>query len=118
MLLLQGEGCSGELCREDWLEQVCGFPSSGMKEVREGDPQARPLGGGLWRSLCRFRPEAGSWWCERGAPVEQGELYVVICEVGGAPGLEVVAGSSCVGDDVLFLQGGRCVAGPVPEEWS
>ncbi|XP_046799304.1 uncharacterized protein LOC112532614 [Gallus gallus] len=68
----QGEGCSGELCREGWLEQVCGFPSSGMKEVREGDPQARPLGGGLWRSLCRFRPEAGCWWCERGAPVEQG----------------------------------------------
>lgn len=68
----KGEGCSGELCREGWLEQVCGFPSSGMKEVREGDPQARPLGGGLWRSLCRFRPEAGCWWCERGAPVEQG----------------------------------------------
>ena len=73
-----------------------------MKEVREGEPQvgalmaegcpqACPLGGGLWRSLCRFRPEAGSWWCERGAPVEQGELYVVTCEVGGAPGLEAVA---------------------------
>ena len=62
-----------------------------MKEVREGDPQARPLGGGLWRSLCRFRLEAGSWRCERGAPVEQGELYVVTCEVGGAPGPEAVA---------------------------
>ena len=106
MLLLQGEGC-----REDWLEQVCSFPSGGMKEVREGEPQAgalvvegcpqeRPLGGGLWRSLRRFRLEAGSWRCERGAPVEQGELHVT-CEVGGAPGLEVVAGSSCVGDDVL-----------------
>lgn len=45
--------------------------------------------------------EGGPQWCEWGAPVEQGELYVVICEVGGAPGLEVVAGSSCVGDDVL-----------------
>ena len=96
MLLLQGEGC-----REDWLEQVCSFPSGGMKEVREGEPQAgalvvegcpqeRPLGGGLWRSLRRFRLEAGSWRCERGAPVEQGELHVT-CEVGGAPGPEAVA---------------------------
>ena len=79
--MLQGEGCSGELCREGWLEQVCGFPSSGMKEVREGEPQvgallaegcpqACPLGGGLWRSLCRFRLEEGSWWCEQGASVE------------------------------------------------
>ncbi|XP_046799293.1 uncharacterized protein LOC107050073 [Gallus gallus] len=63
----------GEGCREDWLEQVCSFPSGGMKEVVDG-------------GLC-----AGSGWRQDPGGVS------------GAP---------------LWSKGGRCVAGPVPEEWS
>lgn len=92
MLDQKGEGCSRELCREDWLEQVCGCACGGMKEVREGEPS--------WR---RAAP--------RSAP------------------LEVVCGGLCAGSGwrqdpggvsgaPLWSKGGRCVAGPVPEEWS
>ncbi|XP_046776771.1 uncharacterized protein LOC121106536 isoform X4 [Gallus gallus] len=61
----QGEGCSGELCREGWLEQVCGFPSSGMKEVVCGGLCAgsgwRKDPGGVSRvPLWRARVE-GAW---------------------------------------------------------